>query len=358
MCTALVIHDVGTDAAFVGVLVVAEGIFIAPVTGAENHKLGVAVHDLGENGIDQIKTLLVCQTGNQTDDELAVILLETEFFLQSALILLLFLQRISKRVICGEQFVRRGIPDVHINAVDNTAELGGMVAQMGIKTFPVIRGLNLPGVGVGHGGDHIRIGKTALEHVHGVLILQEDVVVEKTVRQAGPVFQPRDIAHSLEAEIMDGEHGLCAGDFCAGKLRAEIHRDKRRLPVVAVDDVGDPVHIIQGGQSCLGKIAVFGNIIVQVGVGVAPAEEFIIVDEVINHAVPYIFHNADVIGVSVRAEVHHEVTAVDHLFLILPGDASVAGQDYLHITVLPGECSGESIHHIAQTAGFHKRIAL
>ena len=156
---------------------------------------------------------------------------------------------------------------------------------------------------------------------------------------------------------MNRDHALGAADGGVGKERAQIHGHQRRLPVVAVDDVGDPVHVVEGSQRRLGKVAVLGNIAHKVGVGVAPAEKVVVVDEVIDNAIPHVFHDTHIEAAAVRAQVHHELAPVDHLLLVLLRDAGVAGQDDLDVTVLLGEGLGQGVHHVAQTAGLDKGIA-
>src|SRR5699024_2024794 len=75
--SGLVILDAGAEGAAVGVLIIPEGVLIALVAGAQHHHLGVAVEDLGHNGVDEIQTLLVGQARDEADDKLVGILLQT-----------------------------------------------------------------------------------------------------------------------------------------------------------------------------------------------------------------------------------------------------------------------------------------
>ena len=233
-----------------------------------------------------------------------------------------------------------------------------MEAQMRVQLLAVEAGLNLPGVGVADGGDHVGVGETALEHVGVLIALLEVTVLEDVAGQAGPVFHGGDVVDALEAQVMDGQHALGAADGRVGEERAQEHRRQRRLPVVAVDDVGDPVHVVERREGRLGKVAELGDVAHQIGVGIAPAEEFIIIDEIIDNAVHDHFHDADIEAAPVGAEIHLELAAVDHLLLVLLGDAGIAGQDDLHVAVLLGEGLGQGVHHVAQTAGLDEGIAL
>ena len=103
------------------------------------------------------------------------------------------------------------------------------------------------------------------------------------------------------------------------KQGAQVHRHQSRLPVVAVDNVGNPVHKVQRGQGGLAEEAVLGDVIHQVDVGVARGEELLVVDEVVHHAVADVLHNAHVILAAGLAQVHIELAPVDHLLLVLLG---------------------------------------
>ena len=233
-----------------------------------------------------------------------------------------------------------------------------MVAQMGIQLFTVLRGLDLPGVGVADGGNHIGVGQAALHHVGVILTLPQGAQLEYMVGKTGPVPQGGDIVNALEAQVVDGEHGFRPSYRGGCEQGALENRHQGSLPVVAVDHIGSPVHEIQGSQSGLGEEAVFGNIRDDGSIGISVAEEFLVVDEIIHNAVPNVLHNAYVEGTPVGAQGHLELAPVDHPALVFPGNAPVAGKDDLHITVHPGQGLGQSVHHVAQTAGFDEGIAL
>ena len=157
---------------------------------------------------------------------------------------------------------------------------------------------------------------------------------------------------------MDGQDALGRADGRAGKLGPQIDGHQRSLPVVAVHDVGNPVKIVEHGQCGLGEEAIARNIVNQIGVGVAVAEEILVVDEVIDHTVPDILHDADIKTAAVGAEIHIELAAVDHLILILLRDAAVAREDDLDVAVLLHQGARQRVHHITETAGLDEGIAL
>ena len=156
---------------------------------------------------------------------------------------------------------------------------------------------------------------------------------------------------------MDGEHGF--GPAHGGILEhgVQIHRYQRGLPVVAVDDVGNPVQEVQSRQSSLAEEAVFGDVVHQADVGVAAGEELLVVDEVIDNAVADVLHDAYIVVAAGLAQIHVELAPVYHLVLVFLRDAGVAWQDHPDVAVLFDQLTGKGVHHVAQTAGFHERMA-
>ena len=266
MSTALVIHDVRADITLVDVLKIPEGILIEVVAGSENDHLCIAVHQFRKDPVDKVKPFLIGQAGNQPDHELAVVDNQPEGLLKGFLVCPLVPEYIGKIVVFSEQRIRRGIPHFRINPVDNAAQLPGVVTQMRIKPFPIELRLDFTGIGIADGCDHIRIGKAALHHIGILNARLEHIDIEDIIRQACPVLDGRDVVYALEAEIVNCEHRLCGSKLRVGKERAEINRHKGCLPVMAVDDIRHPVHVIQCCQCRFGEIAELGDIVNQVGI--------------------------------------------------------------------------------------------
>ena len=63
---------------------------------------------------------------------------------------------------------------------------------------------------------------------------------------------------------------------------------------MAVDDIRCPVHIVQCCKSCFCEIAELRDIVDKVCIRLAPAEELVVVNEVIYHPIPDIFHDSDI----------------------------------------------------------------
>ena len=91
----LVVLYARAEHAAVGILVVAEGVLILPVARSQDYHLGVIVKDLRKYCVDEVETLLVCKTGNEGNDELAVVLDKSELLLKSAFVLLLLSEYVA-----------------------------------------------------------------------------------------------------------------------------------------------------------------------------------------------------------------------------------------------------------------------
>ena len=80
-------------------LIITEHIFISAVTGSKNDELDTITTDIIHNAINQIKSLLVCQSGYNTDHKLLIILWESTFLLKFNLVDLLQFTEIVDTVI-------------------------------------------------------------------------------------------------------------------------------------------------------------------------------------------------------------------------------------------------------------------
>ena len=256
-----VIGDIGADAALVVVLKPAEALLVAGVAGAQDHHLGVAVQQGGKDGIHQIQALLIGQPGDQAQHHLIGVLLQAQLLLEGQLVGLLQLQEVVRAVGGGQQLVAAAVPLLHVDAVDDAPELARVIAQMCVQALAEEGGLDLPGVGAADGGDHVAVGQAALEHVGVHPVLGQGVLVEHVVGQIGPVLDGGDIVDALKAEVVDGDDGLRAAQGRGGEKGPQEDRHQARLPVVAVDNVGDPVHIVQGGQGGLAEVAEPGDVV-------------------------------------------------------------------------------------------------
>ena len=230
------------------ILIVPEGILIPRIAGPQDHDLRILIQHLLEDRIDQIQSLLVRQPGDQPQHILTVVDLQPQPLLQGPLVLLLLLDDVVLVILRRQQRIRPRIPDLHIDAVHNAPQLRPVIPQMPVQPLPVEVRLNLLGIGRAHRRHAVRVRQPALEHVRFIRPLQEHGIIEQVIRQPAPVFQVLHAADSLEPQVVDCQDAPRRAHRRPRKVRPQIHRRQRRLPVMAVHHVRDPVQIIQHRQ--------------------------------------------------------------------------------------------------------------
>ena len=136
-----------------------------------------------------------------------------------------------------------------------------MIPEVAVEVLAVEIRLDLLRVGGGDGGDAVRVGQAALEHVGFPVVELEHRIIEEIIRQVAPVFQVLDAADALEPQVVNREHAAGLADGRIGEGGAQVEGRQGRLPVVTVNHIRNPLQIVQNGQRRLGEIAVFGNIL-------------------------------------------------------------------------------------------------
>src|SRR5215472_14784923 len=122
------------------------------------------------------------------------------------------------------------IPDIDIDAVDNSAKRAGARTQQSVETKTVRWRLDFLGVGGRDSRDAIGKLQTRFEKADVAIILD-------AVDRVGLFWQPQYFEEtrgkdSLEREIMDGEHG--SRPLPSGII--EISDGESGLPIMGVND--------------------------------------------------------------------------------------------------------------------------
>ena len=86
--------------------IVTEQVLILLFTGSENNKLGILRTNFFNYIINQIKALLICQTGDNTNHKLSVILCQPQFLLKTSLVFNLFLAESTGIIIGIDERIR------------------------------------------------------------------------------------------------------------------------------------------------------------------------------------------------------------------------------------------------------------
>ena len=139
-----------------------EHIFVTFLTGAQYHELDIILTQFIHDISDQIQTLLVCQSGYQTDHHLLIIYAKSKLFLQGMLILHLFLAEIHCIIGFYDIFVCLRIELSIVDTIDDTAQIMTSRTQQSVQTLTVKRRFDLLRIGITYGGHCIRKHNTAL----------------------------------------------------------------------------------------------------------------------------------------------------------------------------------------------------
>ena len=140
----------------------AEHVLILWISCSQYHDLHRVLAELVHHIINQVKPLLVCQTGYNTDHHHMGILIQLKLLLKGQLIHLLQLTEILNIEVLCDPVVCLRIPVRIVQSVDNTAEIIGPRVHQAVQRFSVERRLDLLGIGLADRGHLIGINDTAL----------------------------------------------------------------------------------------------------------------------------------------------------------------------------------------------------
>ena len=159
------VHDVGADAALVIIFIITERVFVFLIARTDDDHLRVIVHNAVHDLIDEVKTLLVGETGDNADHELIDVSFQTQFALEFFLIPALGVGEVVHTVSVIDVPVGAGVVGVIVHAVDDAAQLVGVIVQHAVESLAVFGGSDFVGVGVADGGDKVGVNNAALHDV-------------------------------------------------------------------------------------------------------------------------------------------------------------------------------------------------
>ena len=338
--------DVGAHAARVtGAQVREEGLVLV-LTAAQNDQLDTAVHQTVGNALHQVKALHADHAADHGKDGAAV-LVQAKLVLQGLLALCLALFKVGDIVVEGDLGVGGGVVGLHINAVQDAAELILLFPQQGIQTVAEPGVQDLLCVGGADGGDLIRRLKGTLHKV-GAAIVFHNVLV--TVADAAGILQDIGAVLALICDVVDGEDGLDPVELIQmAVVQVQVNGNQCGLPVVAVDDIGGEVDVEQGLQHSAGEEGEALAVIVE-AVQAAALEVILVVQEVVGHAVDLSLEQAAVLA----APAHGHRVVGDILQLVAHFQVAVQRHDDAGIHAVLDQSLGQGACHIGQTAGLGK----
>ena len=242
---------------------------------------------------------------------------------------------------------------VHVDAVEDARQMLHPGAEQAVQPLAVIGRLDFVGIGRADGGDLVGEHDAALhERAHA-----EELEV---VGGIGPFAQREQILHHADGEdalilkVVDGVDGADAAIHLQMLiLRAEQHGNHARLPVVAVQHVGDEVDLRQRFQHRAAEEGKALALVAAQAVDVIPAEILLGVDEIEGDALVFQLLHADVL--MPPAEVDVEIQHMLHLFAPLCADRLVKRQNDAHILTVFPNFLRQRADHVGQSAGLDER---
>ena len=137
-----------------------EHIFITLLSGSQYHDLDPIIpKDFIHHIVHQIKTFLICQTGNHTDQEFVRIFLQACFFLKCKFICFFIGRNISGQFLCDCR-IFLWIKHVVIQSVYDSGQCKRFCTHQSIQAFAAFGGLNFSGISLTDGCNVVRIHDT------------------------------------------------------------------------------------------------------------------------------------------------------------------------------------------------------
>ena len=139
-----------------------EHILITLFAGSQHNELDVVLTEFIHHIGNQVKALLIRQTGNHADHHGPVVLIQSKIGLQRTFILDLFLPEVHRIEGTGDERIGLRIVFIIIDAVHNASQIAASGAHQTVQSLPVEGRLDLLRVGIAHRRNRIRIHQAAL----------------------------------------------------------------------------------------------------------------------------------------------------------------------------------------------------
>ena len=229
---------------------VAEHIFIAFFAGTKYNNLNCILTQLVHDVCDQVKSLLVCQTGNDADKHCVRIFVQPEISLKLKLVFDFFLAEGLCIIILCNVFICLRIEYIIINSVDDTAKVMGTCTEKSIQPFSVKRCLDLFGISITYCCYCICKYNSTFEEVCIFVcfqLIRGKIVIRKTSNALYGLYIP----YALEFQVVDCHNSLDSPEkFILLERIMQIYRNKTCLPVVAVDHIRAESDHREHGENC------------------------------------------------------------------------------------------------------------
>ena len=214
-----------------------EHIFVALISGSEDHKLNCILAHFIHHICNKIKALLVCETGYDSDHHYLWINLKSQVFLKLKFIFYFFLAEITGVVILSDKRICFRIKYIIVNSVYNSSQAVGSGAHQPIQALSVKRRFNFFCVCITYSSYRIRKNNSALQEI-GVSVCFQFIWSKIIIRKTCDLPYCFYIPYSLEFQVMDSHN--CADPsekFILLERIMKIHRNKTCLPVMTMDHI-------------------------------------------------------------------------------------------------------------------------
>ena len=349
--------DTRRHGAGVFALEVAQAVLVVAVAGTQHGHLNATGQDAVERVHDQVHALLSRQARDHHHKRAVVANLEPQLLLQFGLTYGLP-RAVINRVVGGNALVGRRIKTHNVNAVEDTLQSVGTLAQHAVQALAKLGRLDLARIGGAHRGDGIGIVQRAQHIVNAAGVTAQLRGGCRNMRHTQYVFHHGVAKLALERHIVDREHGLDAVVQRQALVElSQEHGRQRRLPVVAVQDVALKAfgQVLQALGDGLGEKRE-ALAVVKEAVGIVARKVVLVVHEHIGDAVVLELLQPAVLVAP--AQAHVKVGKVLHLRLVLVLDGGVLGHHHNDFGASAHECRRQRARHVTQAAGLNKRRAL
>ena len=341
----------GGEAAGVLCLGMAEGLFKIPFAGAQHHHLHIHAHDVVDGVGNQLKALVLDQTGHTGDDRYVGVFPEPHSLLKGPLA-----SRLSTQVIGaeggGQTVAIGGIIEGGVQAVEDAPHLPAVVRHYALQAVGIEGVLELTGIGGGDGGHIVGGVDGALHQVH-VPVVGQHVLIHIAGVETQQVLDDLVAVAALILDVVDGEDALGAAQLPnALPLLQQVDGHQGGLPVVAVEDVGVPVQVGRGLDDGPGEEGEALAVVV-VAIDLSTLEVILIVHEKVGDVALPQLKDAAVGSAPGQAAV--PVEQETHLLPVLLTDALIEGENDLDVMAHIGQLLGKGPGHIGQTTGLDER---
>ena len=335
---------------------VTEHVFIALVPCSKHDNLHCILAQFVHNIGDQVKSLLVSQTGNDADKHCFRIFVKPEISLKLEFIFYLFLAE-SLGIIClGDVLVCLLIEYVVVNSVDDSSQAVGTCLKKTFQTFAVERGFDFLRICFAHCSHSVCKDDSSFQEV-GVFVCFQFIRSKIVVGKSRNSLYCLHIPYALEFQVVDRHNCFYIPEkLILLESIVKIYRYKSCLPVMAVDNVRTESDHRKHRKHSFGEESKFLQIPGRAVIRLRTAEIVFIVDKVELDSVIFHLHDPDI--TVLISQIHIEMSDVLHLVFPFLFHAGVFRKNDANIKITLVKAFRQRPRYVCQPSGFNKRYCL